>query len=1063
MAQRELPAWPIPVGLIMAIAAGFLIYQSPLQSSRPGPTDSRHQRTLDEHQVHARLWQDPLAAAEAHARAESSQGKTFEFRVERGALKASEQGSEKDDHHPVARLTDDIARVVQKPSGHVTVLLVMVPGGPYVEGTESRLRTRYAVVSALGVACFVPEDPEHIGYVNWTPHPPVPSTIPYDKLIVPYEWYRPRKFQQCNGTSQQADNILVMWVNEDGFSDQPLQRLSWLTSDVKGQLDAATITFKTIGPASSTTLRAMLQDGLEHPFLPHGADRMPLYSPWATANPGLLVLSIQDAMLSADLATKTQPYAELERRFTKILNKVVDFRQQIGHDDDLAMALLEELTRRGVEAGEDHIAWLAEWDSFYSRALQVEFSAAACVEAERLQRVATGVCPDIATAMDAVVTHDRSPEWSGGARLHRYSYLRGLDGEIPNDAARQGLSSEAGNAKSKEEHTDVKSSLKELERPEGQAQLDYVHRLVARLEADAALWEGSGKELKAIGVLGSDVYDKLLILQAVRKRFPHAIFFTTDLDARLLHPSQYDWTRNLVVASHFGLQLHPALQYDIPSFRDGYQTSAFLSVLIAVGYLTPATPSGHRYLRGQYEFSTDALSRIFEIGRTGAVDLSPDPDHSQTVFGSSCNGVAPVHRQETTSIHPPRQTFSLWHETGCPGLADSVHNLRYNHAMWAVIAVFLACVLIIPFDVSLAKAAFGGALLFIVTLLVVWRLSLDPDGEPFLWFEGVSIWPTELIRMLAAGLGVILVLIAVRRLRRNYRELSSRVLLYTEQAGEKEIERAPSQAGWTDWIKPGSWAIAYHHHHTALISLWDEYGRLSEYPAQRRRVIPQVLLYGLLGVVLLFGVFTPPHTPFRGPVSAVADRFIVFVSVFSFLALIFFVVDETRLCEQFIRRLTDLWAGSARPEAETRLIRFSIDLVAERTKVVGRLIDYPFIVLFILIISRMRLFDNWDVPVGLVVLWGLSAGYAIVCAFLLGRAAEHLRQAALQRLTTAQGEAREAGATDDADRISRIADEISEESTGAFAPWTQHPIFRAVLFPTSGLGLASLFEYVSFS
>ena len=1045
----------------MAIAAGFLIYQSPLQSSRPGPTDSRHQRALDEHQVDARLWQDPLAAAEAHARAESSQGRTFEFRVERGALKASEQGSEKDDHHPVARLTDDIARVVQKPRGHVTVLLVMVPGGPYVEGTESRLRTRYAVVSALGVACFVPEDPEHIGYINWIPHPPVPASLPYDKLIVPYEWYRPRKFQRCNETSQQANNILVMWVNEDGFSDQPLQRLSWLTSDLKDQFDAATITFKTIGPASSTTLRGMLQDAIDHPSLQHGAERMPLYSPWATANPGLLVLSIQDKVLLADRATKTQPYAELERQFTTILNKVVDFRQQIGHDDDLAMALLEELNRRGVEAGNDHIAWLAEWDSFYSRALQVEFSAAACVEAERLRGLAAGVCPDLATAMDAVVTHDRSPEWSGQARLHHYSYLRGLDGEIPNDAARQGSSSEARNAKSKEERTDVKASFKELERPEGQAQLDYVHRLVARLEADAALWEGSGKELKAIGVLGSDVYDKLLILQAVRKRFPHAIFFTTDLDARLLHPSQYDWTRNLVIASHFGLQLHPALQDDIPSFRDGYQTSAFLSVLVAVGYLTPATPLAYRYPLGQYEFSTDAVSRIFEIGRTGAVDLSPD--HSRVVLPSTCDGVAPLQRQEKMSIHPSRQTFSLWHETGCPGLADSVHNLRYNHAMWAVIAVFLACVLLIPFDVSLAKAAFGAAFLFIVVLLVFWRLSLDPEGEPFLWFEGVSIWPTELIRMLAAGLSVILMLIAVRRLRRNYRELSSRVLSYTEQAGEQVPESAASQAGWTDWIKPGSWAISYRPHHTGLVSLWEEYGRLSECPAQRRRVIPQVLLYGLLGVVLLFGVFTPPHTPFRGSVSAVADRLIVFLSVFSFLALIFFVVDETRLCEQFIRRLTDLCAGSARPEAETRLIRFSIDLVAERTKVVGRLIDFPFIVLFILIISRMRLFDNWDAPVGLVVLWGLSAGYAIVCAFLLGRAAEHLRQAALKRLTTARDDARKARKIDGADQISRITDEISEESTGAFAPWTQHPIFRAVLFPTSGLGLASLFEYVSFS
>lgn len=245
--------------------------------------------------------------------------------------------------------------------------------------------------------------------------------------------------------------------------------------------------------------------------------------------------------------------------------------------------------------------------------------------------------------------------------------------------------------------------------------------------------------------------------------------------------------------------------------------------------------------------------------------------------------------------------------------------------------------------------------------------------------------------------------------------------------------------------------------------LWDEYRRLSEFPAQRRRVIPQVLLYGFFGLVLLFGVFTTPHTPFRGSVSAVADRLIVFLSVFSFLVLIFFVVDETRLCEQFIRRLTDLCCRNSKPGAETRLIRFSLDLIAERTKVVGRLIDYPFIVLLILIVGRMRLFDNWDVPLGLVLLWGLSAGYAIVCAFLLGRAAEHLRRAAIKRLTIKRDEAREAGKTDDVEQISRVMNEISEESAGAFAPWTQHPIFRAVLFPTSGFGLASLFEYFSFS
>jgi hypothetical protein len=1059
MAPRERVSWPIPVGLIVAIAAGFLIYQTPLKSSRPGSAESERRPALKEQQVQARLWQDPLAAAEEHARAESSKGRTLEFRMERGTLKASEKGLERDDHHRFKTLTDDIQHVVKELPGHVTVLFVLVPGGPYVEGAESRLRTRYAVVSALGVACFVPEDPEHIGYVEWKPHPPAPTIIPYEKLTVPFEWYRLRKFQQCKEATQQPQRILVLWLNEDAFSDEPLRRLSWLTADVKGLHHDATIRFKTIGPASSTTLRGMLEDAMDHQHDRPHAERMELYSPWATAKPGLLALSLQDKRpLSTDIK-KARSYAELERQFTTTLNRAVDLHQGIGHDDTLALALLEELHRRGVDVGQDHIAWLAEWDSFYSRALQVELSAAACVEAELIRRPAKSLCPDIPTAIDELVGHDHAPQWSNRSSLHHYSYLRGLDGEIPGDTVRHGNNSQAGKGKSADGDKDVKATLKELERPEGQGQLDYVHRLVSRLEADAALWEGSGKELKAIGVLGSDVYDKLLILQALRKRFPKAIFFTTDLDARLLHPSQYDWTRNLIIASHFGLQLHPALQNDIPSFRDSYQTSAFFSVLASLGYLAPTASTSSRYLLGQDEFTTDVAARIYEVGRTQAIDLSPDA--TKTATASHCEGTSQTQKKADRSIHPSREPFELWHETGCGGLADSWHNLRYNHAMWGVIAVFLACLLLIPFDVSLAKAAFASAALLGVTLVVFWRLSLDPAGEPFYWLEGVSIWPTEVFRVIAAGLSVFFLYNAVGALRRSRDQLTESVSLHVGDEGLDAVKAAAGPDSWWSCLKPGSWGIRYSRHHADLLSLWDEYRRLSGFSAQRRRLIPQVLVYGCFGAVLLFGVFTAPYIPFRGSVSEVADRLIVFISVFSFLVLTFFVVDETRLCEQFIRRLTDLCCRNSTSETEMRMTCFSIDLIAKRTQVVGRLIDYPFIILLILIVGRIRLFDNWDIPVGLVLLWGFSAGYAIVCGFLLGRAAEHFRQAAIKSLDIKRKEARKAGKPDEAEEISRVMDEISTESAGAFAPWTQHPVFRAVLFPTSGLGLASLFEYFS--
>ena len=59
------------------------------------------------------------------------------------------------------------------------------------------------------------------------------------------------------------------------------------------------------------------------------------------------------------------------------------------------------------------------------------------------------------------------------------------------------------------------------ETPVGRSQLDYLRRLVEQLKQEERTADG---EFKAIGVLGSDVYDKLMILQALRKNFPTRCF-----------------------------------------------------------------------------------------------------------------------------------------------------------------------------------------------------------------------------------------------------------------------------------------------------------------------------------------------------------------------------------------------------------------------------------------------------------------------------------------------------------------------------------------------------------
>ena len=81
-------------------------------------------------------------------------------------------------------------------------------------------------------------------------------------------------------------------------------------------------------------------------------------------------------------------------------------------------------------------------------------------------------------------------------------------------------------------------------------------------------------EFKAIGVLGSDVYDKLMILQALRKNFPRALF-TTDLDSRLTHSSQLPLDAQSGRGFPFRALNWPRLQTPIPPFRDSYQTALF--------------------------------------------------------------------------------------------------------------------------------------------------------------------------------------------------------------------------------------------------------------------------------------------------------------------------------------------------------------------------------------------------------------------------------------------------------------------------------------------------------
>ncbi len=184
---------------------------------------------------------------------------------------------------------------------------------------------------------------------------------------------------------------------------------------------------------------------------------------------------------------------------------------------------------------------------------------------------------------------------------------------------------------------------------EGRNQSDYLRRLadqIVQLDHDASFARNG---VKAIGLIGNDVYDKLLILKALRDQLPDKIFFTTDLDARYLHADQKDAARNLVIASNFDFMLHPKLQGSTLPFRDTYQTAAYLATLMALDAHDPRYWSDKvtQWLRPQ----------IFEIGRTQAVPLTPlDNNSDDDCLGSASpgEGAAIADWAECQHIEPIR-------------------------------------------------------------------------------------------------------------------------------------------------------------------------------------------------------------------------------------------------------------------------------------------------------------------------------------------------------------------------------------------------------------------------
>ena len=758
--------WPI-VAAILVIGTYFIHSNNlPFQGSRPAASSEARYGLSDAQDVDARLWQDPFDAIWKD--------------VDRRA---------KDKLPPPCK--GDAVECSGLANEKSVILGVLLPGSPYPEQEELRRQIRYAVLSSLNAGTsndnYDPRDEQHIGYAPYPVSvPPACETapeIPATATNFAFEEFTPRK-------ATAAGDLLVLWINEDEFAGGAGNCLIGALSELKRTLLRKTKPGSQavfLGPAASTTLRKMVAEARMADCNAAKPGDLTLYNFLATAEEKTLLDGT--ACHYPDLATYFKRAG-------------LTYYRTVAQDSKLAEALVGELKKRRVSPceTENRVLLVSEWDTFYGRTFpQTLKEAFGC---------------------DAGVSATRFPA---------VSYMRGLDGQLAEQAAGSGGSApqqkQDGAAGQQQSGTEQVLNLltpsPSIERPYGNGQFDYLRRLGIDLEA-------ANEKISAIGVVGTDIYDKLIVLQQLRPQFPNAVFFTTDLDARLLHPAEAEWTRGLIVASAYGLEARPELQGGIPPFRSSYQTSAFLTARLALEDLASPGPQVplrwldrpalfqipyHRLVAYPLQVSTDPapcpslracntvsplVPALFPRAPAGYATIAAGSALLSTVLFGIGFAFSGTVRGLVTGA-PVNQTHSPWPMLSLafvlvviPGVflvLNAGHYLLHQPlALLGATSLAAAGIAFRIVERERAKPSAGKSQAGLVVILFLlggflyfaaWpsigaTFTWWGEGEPILLLSGISLWPSLAIRCVAVALSVWLTSVSIRTLDRNLQSLQHR-------------------------------------------------------------------------------------------------------------------------------------------------------------------------------------------------------------------------------------------------------------------------------------------------
>jgi hypothetical protein len=1002
---------------------------------------------------------------------------------------------------------------------------------------------------------------------------------------VAYEWmvYKPRK----NSSDENAlgnPPILILWLNNDTLRGKPYASLMNLFQRVQGihteysispesesgqhnkqysriqdahkKSTSIQLQVKVLGPYDSDNLEDMVKE-FEKGVNIDSELSLQFYSPSATVNEHDLLHEIprlteswdeNKNLILQESGKATTQSKNLQQYFRKKLKNYyregseeklkdnMDFLRVTSSDQNLAVAIKQELFKRGIKIGKNsRVLLVGEWDTLYGWHLPSTFATELVYPfpehgpdnyplSTECTNDGTSVTSDELKHLYEKPKKDNVQKWDeiydeNIQCIFRYSYLRGLDAE--------GKAKSGDKAKSNSRTTDTGKSNEakgeDMEDADGDSQFDYVRRMADQIaNLDQSIRDHTqnpaAHAIKAIGILGSDFYDKELILEALHDKFPDAVFFTNGLDARFQHPKVNQWARNLLQVSRYGLTLDRHLQWDIPPFRDSTEAAYFLATEMALAKVKNVQwflnqeyqKRFNDTLSSQDEF--DKLlkfSRINEVGRTQLFDVSQNPE---MCYEKSCLNIQPsslitssgqsaeipnwnkfllliivlVTLLTLICFRDSREFLSSY--AGCslvvtmlsicifgsllvwqlaPPLDSGISWILNNDNIhWLFILLVLLGILYVMaikriaivddehsfVNNGAAWCLFSSLVLIAEFITWLWWVAA-PDGwldggEQYSLVEGVSMWPTQGLRLLALCL-----------------------------AGYFIVDVYRFHGRLTAWLRTHFTNLDIHQTNFARYRVLDDW--FSWQDNWRRMVAPVAAIVCCILSLFVLYLFGMPNIPHRGATMLLLDHVLMRGFLISaYLLLLFVVVDAVLFAVGLVDKSFPyldkpnervLWPSEM---LSVYAQRFMIDgdelnewmsmrFVNELTEAIYRIIGYPLVVALLIVLARNSYFDNWVMPISLKIIIALSLGMLLYLDYRLKNKTAEARTAVLktlrQKVVFCNGS--DSG-TKKGQQLEKLISMIEHSELVVYQSFVQRPIFRNSLLILLAL-LADSADYSS--